>query len=74
MSRFKDSQHFRVFVDDATPGAGEVWETLDGGTSFRQITELTNTGYNAVAPSALDDNQAFIVGDGGKIHRLAPAL
>lgn len=73
MSRFKDSQHFRVFVDDSTPGAGEVWETLDGGATFRQITELTNTGYNAVAVSRLDDNYALIVGDGGSIHKLAPA-
>lgn len=64
-----DSQLVRVVVDDTTPGAGEVWEAVDGVT-FVQVTELTNTGYNDAYFSTIDDNFAVIVGDGGTIHKL----
>jgi len=67
-----NSQVFRVVVDDATPGNGEVWETRDGGATFTKVTELTNTGYNAAYFSEIDDNLGVVVGDGGSIHLLQP--
>jgi hypothetical protein len=75
-SRGGDSQILRVVVDDATPGAGEVWESVDGGSSWRQIAELTNGGYNAAASSEIDNNKMVIVGDVsgglGVVHQLLP--
>lgn len=68
-----DSQVLRIVVDDTAAAVGQVWETLDGGASFRQISELTNTGYNAAYFSEIDDNKAVIVGDGGVIQLLSPA-
>lgn len=64
-----DSQLVRVVVDDTTPGAGEVWEAVDGVT-FLQVSELTNSGYNGSYWSTIDDNFAVIVGDGGTIHKI----
>lgn len=66
-----DSQIVRVVVDDTTGGAGEVWESEDGGAKFRQVAELTNTGYNEAWFSPNDDNLALIVGDGGVCHKLS---
>lgn len=69
------SQTLRAYVDDATPGPGTVWESLDGGESWRQIATLTNSGYNAAYWSEVDPNLAIIVGDAdavGTIHRLSP--
>ena len=65
------SEILRVIVDDTTPGAGEVWMSVDGGATFFQITELTNTGYNGAYFSQVDDNLATIIGDGGTIHYLS---
>lgn len=67
-----DSQLIRVVVDDSTPGGGEVWESEDGGASFRQVDELTNTGYNSGFFSPTDNNLAFVVGDSGVVHKLSP--
>lgn len=73
-ARGGDPQAFRVVVDDATPGNGEVWETLDGGATFRPINEVTNGGYNAAVGSLVDDNKMWIVGDtsggAGVVHLL----
>lgn len=52
----------RVFVDDTTPGPGEVWESEDGGQTWTQISETVQGGYNAIyLPANID--QALIVGD-----------
>lgn len=57
------SQCLRVAVDDTTPGPGEVWESEDGGNSWRQVTETALTlGYND-AYFSKDPNKAVIVGD-----------
>lgn len=66
-----DSQLIRVVVDDTAGGTGQVWESEDGGNSFRMVTTLTNTGYNAAVFSPNDDNLAFIVGDGGVVQKFA---
>lgn len=57
------SELLRVHVDDTTgSAAGSVWETEDGGQTFRQITASANLGYNAVYQPA-DIDQAIAVGD-----------
>lgn len=56
------SQCPRVYVDDTTPGPGEVWESEDQGVSWRQVTESANDGYNDILLTK-DPNRAFIVGD-----------
>jgi hypothetical protein len=66
-----DSQLLRVVVDDTTGGVGAVWESADGGNSWVQVTALTNTGYNTAYWSGIDDNLAFLGGDGGVLHQLA---
>jgi hypothetical protein len=67
-----DPELLYVVVDDTTPSGGELWISLDGGTTFQQITELTNTGYNGAAFSEVDDNLILIPGDGGTLHKYAP--
>jgi hypothetical protein len=57
-----DSNYLRVVVDH-TGGVSEVWESIDGGFSFTQVPELTNTGYNDAYFSWVDRNLAVIVGD-----------
>lgn len=56
------SQCPRVVVDDTTPAAGEVWESEDGGVSWRQVGETANDGYNDVY-NTKNPNRAYIVGD-----------
>lgn len=56
------SQCPRVYVDDTSPAAGEVWESEDAGVTWRQVTETANDGYNDVLLTK-DPNRAFIVGD-----------
>lgn len=65
-----DSQFLRVIVDDTTPDDGAVWESVDGGVTWRQVSNLTNTGYNCAYFSPIDDNLAFIGGDGGTLQKL----
>lgn len=73
-----DSQLLRAIVDDTTgASSGTVWQSVDGGASWFQITELANLGYNAAYFSHVSDNDAIIVGDTdagstGAIHKLAP--
>jgi len=69
-----DSQLITAVVDDSTPGAGELWRSWDGGSTWRQTTELTNVGYNAAYFSDVNDNLLTIVGDAnatpmGVIHQ-----
>lgn len=74
-ARGGDSQVIRVVVDNTTPGSGEVWESIDGGATWRQISVLANGGYNAAVASEVDNNMLLIVGDTsggvGVIHKMA---
>lgn len=65
-----DSQLIRVVVDDTAGGVGEEWESVDGGATWLETTTLTNSGYNACYFSSVDDNQAWLVGDGGVLQKL----
>lgn len=65
-----DSQFLRVAVDDTAGGVGAIWESVDGGATWRQVSALTNTGYNAVYWSPIDDNWAIIGGDSGTLQKL----
>ena len=58
-----DSQVLRVVVDDTIGGDGFVHESLDGGSTWRQLTQLTNSGYNAAVHSRSDNNKLWIAGD-----------
>lgn len=73
-SRGGDSQLIRVVVDytNIAVTQGQVWESEDGGNSFRMLDVLSNTGYNAGYFSPINDNLAFIVGDSGVLHKYAP--
>jgi photosystem II stability/assembly factor-like uncharacterized protein len=69
-----DSQIIRAIVSSVT--AGEVWESIDGGNSWRQIPDVANDGYNDAYFSEQKANEAVIVGpvDGsvGQIFQLSP--
>lgn len=69
-----DSQLIRMVVEYIVLAIdeGRVYESEDGGNSFRQVTALTNTGYNCAVFSETDDNFAIIGGDAGVIHKLSP--
>lgn len=71
-----DSQLVHVLVNDGTANEGDMWLTADGGGSFREIPNKTNSGYNNCYFSPVDQNLAIIVGedDGstGIIHKLSP--
>lgn len=74
-----DSQLLRAFVNDSTTPAGSVWESVDGGANWSQVTDTPNNGYADAYVSASDDNLAVVVGaidDGtaGEIHRLAATI
>lgn len=56
------SQAIRATVDNSTPGVAEVWESEDGGTTWRQVTATANDGYNDVY-NTKNPNKSFIVGD-----------
>jgi len=57
-----ESQIIRCVVDNAAPGDGEVWQSVDWGQSWAQITNVTQDGYNDVYVSRYG-NKAVIVGD-----------
>lgn len=56
------SQCLRAIVDDTTPGVGSVYESEDGGNTWRLVTETANDGYNE-AYFSTDPNKAILVGD-----------
>lgn len=72
-----NSQIVRAVVDDSTPGTGEVWETTDGGNSWRQVSAVTNAGYNDAYFSEINSNLGNIAGDAsgglGVLHKLEAA-
>lgn len=70
-----DSQIIRAVVSSAT--AGEVWESIDGGNSWRQIPDEANDGYADAYFSEQKANEAIIVGAAdltplGQIFQLSP--
>ncbi len=56
------SQTIRATVDNTSPGVAEIWESEDGGTTWRQVTATANDGYNGVF-NTKNPNKSFIVGD-----------
>lgn len=62
------SELMRVVVDHAT--AGKIFESVDGGATFQQITALANTGYNDAYWSKYG-NFGIVVGDDASITLLS---
>lgn len=56
------SQCLRAIVDDTTPGVGSVYESEDGGNSWRLVVETANDGYNDAFFSK-NPNKSVLVGD-----------
>lgn len=69
-----NSQLIRVLVSDTTANEGDWWYSLDGGNTFVEVDNLTNSGYNAAYFSEVDPNFAVAVGEDngstGVIHKL----
>lgn len=68
-----ESQIVRVVVDDTAPNDGSVWQSVDWGQSWQQVTSLANDGYNSAYHSKYG-NHAIIVGDDNPlsiIHQLS---
>jgi hypothetical protein len=63
---YGDPDCFFVTVDDTVGG---LWFTRDGGQTWREVTELSNTGYNKAVISTFSPNLAFIACDDGAIHK-----
>ena len=55
-----DSNYLRVVATAVADG--QVWESVNGGNSWREITPLTNGGYSGAYFSMIDPNLAYIVG------------
>lgn len=57
-----DSQALYAVAND--PGVeGNLWITVDGGGTWEQITNVTDTGYNDAYFSPIDDNLGWMVGE-----------
>lgn len=68
---YGERDFFFVVVDDTAGGVGALWFTWDWGQSWRQVTALTNTGYNGGIISEFGPNLIFIHADDGAIHKYA---
>jgi len=55
-----DSQYLRAVVSAAADG--QVWESVNGGNSWREITPIVNAGHSAAYFSKVNDNHAVVVG------------
>jgi hypothetical protein len=64
-----DSQIIRCVVDDTAPNDGSVWQSVDWGQSWQQVTSLANDGYNSCYHSRYG-NHAVIVGDDNPLATL----
>jgi hypothetical protein len=76
-----DSQLITAVVDNTGIAVlgGELWRSWDGGSTWRQTTEVTNVGYNAAYFSDVNDNKIWIVGDAnadpmGVVHYASPCV
>lgn len=71
------SQLVEVVVSDSSGNEGDVWKTYDGGETWEEVTNVTNSGYGFAAFSDADDGFAIIPGeDNGStavIHKYAAA-
>jgi hypothetical protein len=69
-----NSQFLKILVSDTSGNEGDVWYSLDGGNTFTEITNLTNSGYNAWYVSDQNPWTAVIVGEDngatGVVHLL----
>ena len=69
-----DSQYLRAVVTEVADG--HIFESVDGGATWREITGITDAGYADAYFSDLDPNLAYIAGlvSGGlgQVHQLAP--
>ena len=70
-----DSQLIQVVVQDGTGTDGDVWRSEDGGGFIREVTDLSNSGYNGFYFSGDNINLGWIVGDAdggtGLIHKFS---
>jgi len=68
-----DSQLIQIVVEDGTGNDGDMWRSEDGGGFIREVTDLSNSGYNGFYFSRDNINLGWIVGpaDGGTglIHK-----
>lgn len=74
-----ESQLVQALVTDGTGNDGDVWYSFDGGNTWREVTDVTNPGYNAWYRPEYEDNEAIIVGVAnatplGTIHKLQPKV
>jgi hypothetical protein len=69
-----DSQYLRVVATEAADG--HIYESVDGGATWREITGITDAGYTGAYFSKFDPNLAYISGLAsgglGQVHQLAP--
>lgn len=70
-----NSQLLRAVVTDTTGNDGDVWYSLDGGNSWTEVADVTNSGYNKAHFSEIDDNLVFIAGEDngstGVLHKVS---
>jgi hypothetical protein len=68
-----DSQYLKVVTTEAADG--HVYESVDGGNSWREITGITDAGYSDAYHSETNSNLAYIAGLAsgglGQVHQLA---
>ena len=68
-----DSQYIKVVATEAADG--HVFESVDGGNSWREITGITDAGYTDAYFSKIDSNLGYITGLAsgslGQVHQLA---
>lgn len=57
------SQLLEVVVTDTSGNEGDIWKTFDGGETWEEVTNVTNSGYGLAAFSRTDDNIAIIPGE-----------
>lgn len=69
-----DSNYLRVVTTEAADG--HIYESIDGGNTWREITGITDAGYSGAYFSKFDPNLAYISGLAsgglGQVHQLAP--
>jgi len=71
------SQLVELVVSDSSGNEGDVWKTFDGGETWEEVTNVTNSGYGLAYFSKNDDNFCIIPGEDDTstavIHKYAAA-
>lgn len=71
------SQLVEAVVNDTSGNEGDVWKSFDGGVTWEEVTNVTNSGYGFAAFSKNDDGFCIIPGDDNGttavIHKYAAA-